>query len=713
MPRTPPGFSVLVDTLLCEDPQGAYAGMDAPTRERYLRTVRHLAAHARAGLDAEGIARVALRRAAVDAGARPAAGHVGYHLVGPGAPALEREVGYHPPPRVRAYRFLWRHPASAYLGLCTGLVLAFLAPVVAYADRNGATAPVLLMVGGLVLPIVAEAAVSLARGLLHSRFPLRVLPKMAFADGIPDEHRTLVVVPTLLRSPQDARRQVARLERMAAENPGPNLRFALLSDFTDASSQRIPGDREIVAAARQAVEQLNARHRSPVGDRFFVLHRERTWNPDEGSWTGWLRKTGKLEELLRLLREPRAETGFRWILGRLPRKGGGVPFRYVITMDESDRLEPGHAADLVRTAAHPLNRPWVDVGRGIVTEGYGMLQPAARTEVETRSRYTDLVHGGPAPGQSDAEPRHKPHFYTDVFGVGQFQGKGLLDVDALRAVLPGVVTPAAVLSHDVLESFYARAAHVGDVRMVEGPMDRYLVQARVDHRWMRGDCQLVPWLFSRVRDREGRVRGNPVPWTLRLRLLRLIFTAAARPAVLAVLLLGWTVLPGSALVWTAVALSHILLQQVVSTVGRLMAAIHPGRGSRATRGAYLAGVRYQGFRVGVLAHLGVLCGDAVGRGVWRSLVSRKLRTQWVTQRQSAQQPLTLGHYLRTMWPSAALGCGILPLVASTAPERLPVAAPFALLWMAAPLWVWRMDRPLPPTAVVPDHGKTTTVQAAS
>src|SRR5688500_17915147 len=175
----------------------------------------------------------------------------------------------------------------------------------------------LALVAAAVLPVAAEGAILLARLFLHPRFPLRVLPKMEFAEGIPDEHRTLLVVPTLLRSPEDARRQVAALERTAAEQPGPNLRFALLSDFTDAPRQRMPGDREILAAAREAVRRLNARHHSAVGDRFVVLHRERAWNPDEGSWTGWLRKVGKREALYRLLREPGSETGFRWIFGRL------------------------------------------------------------------------------------------------------------------------------------------------------------------------------------------------------------------------------------------------------------------------------------------------------------------------------------------------------------------------------------------------------------
>ncbi len=302
------------------------------------------------------------------------------------------------------------------------------------------------------------------------------------------------------------------------------------------------------------------------------------------------------------------------------------------------------------------------------------------------------------PAGPTGQPRHRPHFYMDVFGAGQFGGKGLVDVDAWRAVLPGVITLASALNHDVLEGFYARAANLGDLRMSEGEMGRYLVQARVDQRWMRGECQLVPWLFPRVRDGEGRARRNPVPWTLRLRLLRLVLLAFDWPSVLLVLLLGWTVLPGSAWAWTAVALSQCMSSSAVSTATRLQGAVRRGEDLRAGWRGYLDELLYRGFRVGVLAHWAVLAGDAATRGVWRALVSRRLRTQWTTQQQSAQQPLALGHYLRTMWASVAVGAGVLPLVAATAPERLPAAAPFALLWMTAPLWVWRMDHPLSPAA---------------
>src|SRR5690606_34766127 len=127
---------------------------------------------------------------------------------------------------------------------------------------------------------------------------------------------TFVVIPTLISSPENAREQVQKLEVHAAANPDPALRFALLTDFRDAPEPHMPGDDETLAAAREAVRDLNRRYGAAAGDgapgsdRFFLLHRERRWNPQQGVWMGWERKRGKLEEFNDLLREPDAETSY-------------------------------------------------------------------------------------------------------------------------------------------------------------------------------------------------------------------------------------------------------------------------------------------------------------------------------------------------------------------------------------------------------------------
>ncbi|HEV2146582.1 MAG TPA: hypothetical protein VGR37_04130, partial [Longimicrobiaceae bacterium] len=659
------------------------------------------------------------RAAAADPEARPAAAHVGDHLVGAGVAALEREVGYRPPLRLRAQLILQRHPLPLYLGLCGLFVAAGLVGVFAYAARHGAGAVLLAVAGVVALPILVDVGTFMARSLVAGRFPPRVLPKMALPDGIPDEYRTLVVVPTLLRSPEDARRQVVRLERLAAENPDPNLRFALVSDFTDAPAQALPEDREILVAAGAAVAELNGRHADALGDRFFVLHRERVWSPDERCWMGWMRKPGKIEELNRLIREPAAGTGFRWVFGAFERVAATARFRYAVMLDESDWFGPGCIADMVRTAAHPLNRPRFDARLGRVVEGHGILQPlAVPLAPPVRTRYFDVITGAYARRRSEREPapggapRYARHFYHDVFGEGQCHGRAIYDIDAFRSAMEGMTTPSAVPSHDVLESYPLRAGNLSDILMDEDVSARYAVETAIYHRWGRGNWQLLPWVLPRVRDARGRWRRNPVPPASRLRLLTIANMPLVRISAPVLLVLGLTVLPGSAAVWVLLALGHRSLHlaviggRVLAELLRWAVLLPPFRSAagaaalRSRRDELVAVVLGCALAVTTLAHRAALAVDSIGRALWRML-RRTRRTEWVTHGQSKGAAGNLAGYLRRMWISPVAGAATALLVAAASPARLPVAVPLVLLWMAAPWILWYLDQAVPAAGVEP------------
>ena len=70
----------------------------------------------------------------------------------------------------------------------------------------------------------------------------------------------MVIVPTLLDSIERINDLVAHLEVQALGNVDAHIHFALLSDFVDASNETLPGDVELLAAARAGIAQLNARH---------------------------------------------------------------------------------------------------------------------------------------------------------------------------------------------------------------------------------------------------------------------------------------------------------------------------------------------------------------------------------------------------------------------------------------------------------------------
>ncbi len=115
----------------------------------------------------------------------------------------------------------------------------------------------------------------------------------------------------------------------------------------------MPDDEAILGAARAGIGALNARHAEGRGDRFYLVHRVRRWNPSEGVWMGWERKRGKIEEWNRLLRGA-TDTSFSVEAGDA---SVFAAVRYCITLDSDTRLPRDAAKKLIGIAAHPLNQP--------------------------------------------------------------------------------------------------------------------------------------------------------------------------------------------------------------------------------------------------------------------------------------------------------------------------------------------------------------------
>src|SRR5262249_59166421 len=260
---------------------------------------------------------------------------------------------------------------------------------------------------------------------------------------------------------------------------------------TAAGRGRGPGAGGWRARARAGTAGLTRRH-GPAGDgepRFHLFHRRRLWSESEGRWMGWERKRGKLHELNRLLRGA-TDTSFVVEPNDVP-----AAVRFVITLDADTQLPRGAAARLVGTLAHPLNRPRLEPREGRVVEGYGILQPriAPTLPTEREGSLFRRVFSGPA--GIDPYAAAVSDVYQDLFAEGSYTGKGIYDIDAFARALEGRVPENTLLSHDLFEGLFARAALVTDIELFEDFPARYEVAAARQHRWARGDWQLLPWLI--------------------------------------------------------------------------------------------------------------------------------------------------------------------------------------------------------------------------
>lgn len=220
---------------------------------------------------------------------------------------------------------------------------------------------------------------------------------------------------------------------------------------------------------------------------------------------GWERKRGKLEEVNRLLRGD-DKTSFVARVGDasiLPK------VRFVITLDADTQLPRDAAKRLIGTLAHPMNRPILNERGTRVVEGYGVLQPRVAVTVTSASHsFFAMAFAGHT--GVDPYPTAVSDMYQDIFGASIYMGKGIYDVEAFRAVLDGRIPENTVLSHDLLEGSYARAGLVSDVELVDSFPAHYSAFAGRMHRWVRGDWQLLRWLWPWLRDPSGQKARNPV-----------------------------------------------------------------------------------------------------------------------------------------------------------------------------------------------------------
>jgi cyclic beta-1,2-glucan synthetase len=680
----------VVERILREDPAGAYAQMDFPTRDRYRNAVEQVAKRARLSESEVAASAITLARAARDnvpGHDRPH--HVGYYLISRGRFRLEGEAGYRPTLRERIARFAFDHQALGYLGTLAGGTAVGVGALLVHAARHGATTAELWLVAIVVLLPVSELAVNLLNLVATSQVPPRPLPKLALLEGIPPASRTMVVVPAIVDSTARLRTLLDDLEVRFLGNRDTRLHFALLADFADANVASREGDGALLEEARQAIDALNERHGA---GRFLYFHRERRWNPSEARWMGWERKRGKLTEFNRLLRGA-TDTSFILCHGDLELLPS---IKYVITLDSDTQLPMEAGRRLVGTLSHPLNKPRFDPAKRRVTEGYGVLQPRVGVDLVSANR---TVFAKVFSGHVGVDPYTTAvsDVYQDLFHEGSYVGKGIYDVDAFDAAMAGRVPENALLSHDLFEGFYARAGLTTDTHLVDDYPADYLAFAARQHRWVRGDWQILRWLWLTVPNAERRPVPNALGAIARWKILDNLRRSLLAPALLALLVLGWTVLPGSTLLWTGLAvlvLAFPAYTQVGRSLGSRVRGVPWRQHVMAERDNIVTSARQALLWSIFLAHQSWLMLDAIARTLWRLIVSRRRLLEWVTADRFARMRLTPRIVMRRMWIAPAIGLVVLAAVAAAAPARLPLALPMIVLWLISPAIALITGRPI-------------------
>ncbi len=284
--------------------------------------------------------------------------------------------------------------------------------------------------------------------------------------------------------------------------------------------------------------------------------------------------------------------------------------------------------------------------------------------------------------------------YQDLFGEGSYVGKGIYDVVAFERSLTGQVRQNTLLSHDLFEGIYGRSALVTDIVLYEEFPSRYLEYAHRLQRWIRGDWQLLPWLFPIVRTEHG-VTGNRLSIINIWKVFDNLRRSLLPPALLALLAAGWFYLPGSPLVWTLLVLLPAVLPVMVQTIQEVKQNFGRLPFRQLLKPTQLPVTRWL-FSILFLPYEALLMLTAIGTTLTRLLIARNHLLQWTTAANAARVRGT-NVYLETWGTMAAslvlTGLLAIPIVILN-PTAFWVALPLLVAWLIAPQIAYRISQPV-------------------
>jgi cyclic beta-1,2-glucan synthetase len=659
-----------------------YEALDFGSRNAYRNRIEKLARLSKK-TETE-VAMVAIRLSEEASASNPDARetNVGAFIVGRRRRELEAAVGYQATMTQRVVRQLRRLSWFSVAGPVLLITIAAMAIAGWFLVESAIPLPIVFFFLLMFSLPASEGATGLFNTLVTYVVRPARLVGYEFKEGIPDEARTLVVVPCLITDRDTVDELVRNLEVHYLANPHGEIFFALLSDWRDSKIEEADADLEILDYAKREIANLNARYPSERTARFYLLHRRRLFNPSEGAWMGWERKRGKLHELNLLLRGDR-DTTYLPGANTAPQN-----VQYVMTLDADTRLMREAVTKLVGKMHHPINRPVIDPVTNRVVEGYGLMQPRVTPSLTTGKEASVFQRVFSVGRGLDPYVFTVSDVYQDLTGEGTFTGKGLYHVDAFEASLKGRIDENSVLSHDLLEGSFARCALVTDVELVEDYPIRYEVEVSRQHRWARGDWQLLPYILDPKRGVTALGRWKMID-NLRRSLTPIAWFFAS--------VLGWYFMdPFGALIWQILLIFSLFVAPTISLLTGLLPRstdIVPSAHFYSVWSEMRSANAQVALRIVFIADSACIMTDAIARSLYRLFFSRKLMLEWKTAAsiQSSAQGSLIGYY-RAMWHAPAIA--VLSILMSAIPgdNAFLVGIPFAVLWMLSPLVAWYVSQ---------------------
>jgi len=496
-----------VEDILKQDPTGVYEKMDYKTRSYYRHEIEKIAKKTK--ISEMYIAKKCLELAKrylnnnkeVEDSAKinnieeMKKSHIGYYLISKGKSDLLSELLNK---KIKKIDLKAKMNMYIYGVLFLDIILSSLCGL--YVYRLSYNLIISILVSMVLLIPIQTIIVQLIQYILGKIVKPKLIPKLDFKTGIPEEETTMVIIPTIVKSAEKVKELFSKLEVYYIANKSENLYFTLLADCSSGKNEKEKYDESIIEAGIKEIERLNNKYPQQNFNKFNFIYRKRLWNDAEECYLGWERKRGLINQFNEYMlgnnkKSPFLYNSFEDIEDSRNYEYSKLPhIKYIITLDSDTDLVLNSGLELIGAMSHILNKPIIK--NNVVVDGHALMQPRVGVgllEVR-RSLFTKIFSGL---GGTDSYVNAIFDVYQDNFGEGIFTGKGIYDLNVFSQVLKNEIPENKVLSHDLLEGSYLRCGMVSDVMLMDGYPTNYIAFKKRLHRWIRGDYQILGWVINK------------------------------------------------------------------------------------------------------------------------------------------------------------------------------------------------------------------------
>lgn len=675
-----------VEEILKKDPVKVYSKMDYKTRIYYRNKLKEISKKTK--ISEIYIARKCLELSSIeyeksnmDSNNKKA--HVGYYLIADGEPKLLEILQNKKVPRQNNM-----HKAQKYI-TALAVVTIVLAGVYGLYINTQINNIVLSLILSILLLIAIETIFTqIAQYILGKTKNTKIIPKLDFRNGIPEQNATFVVIPTIIKNGKRVEELMHKLEVYYIANKSDNIYFALLGDCSTSSNEEEGFDEEVINTGKKMVDILNKKYPDEKFTKFNFIYRKRMWNEGEEAYLGWERKRGLLNQFN------------EYILGNIsnPFKTNTItnvasmpPIKYIITLDADTDLVLNSAKELIGAMAHILNKPELNKSEDLVIAGHALIQPRIGIDLMSsiKSLYTKIYAGA---GGVDVYANAISDIYQDNFEEGIFTGKGIYDLKIFSKILNNEIPENTILSHDLLEGSYLRCGLATDIMLMDGyPVGYNSSKSRL-HRWIRGDWQIIIWLKDKIKNKRGEIKNNPLNILSKYKIFdNLVRSLLEVSSVLTIIYMCILDCFYKIKIWPIITtvLIAVLTPTVIDVINKIVFK-REGEKRQKTFNKTLSGINaslLRGlFTLATLPDKAYMSANAICKTLYRLKVSKKHMLEWVTAEEAEKMAKKdIKSYYINMAPNIILGIlGILYIFINAKNPFSVLIFVISLLWLIAP-----------------------------